>query len=157
LAGAITALLVTGGVFGILNIAKGFDKFGSPRVMTDDVVRTQIEGRGVELPASAGKLYYSIAGFVDQTEFIAFTTAPTDVMQSAISFAQQATNVPVFKSGSKSEYSFINDGPKGWGPEWATPLWDISSVKNGQMFEIRHMFILVDTDNSRVYISMWNE
>jgi uncharacterized protein with LGFP repeats len=94
---------------------------------------------------------------VDHTEYIAFSTAPADAMRAAVAYARRATNSPTFAAGTKSEYRFINEGPGHWGPEWATPLWDITTITNGQVFEIRHLFVLVDSDKSRVYISTWSE
>lgn len=157
LAGAITSLLVIVIIIGLKFVAGSLANFGGPRVLTDAAVRARIEERGVTLPASAGSLYHSIVAFVDHTEFIGFTTAPEDAMPVAIAFARRATNSPAFVPGTRSEHSFVNKGPAGWGPEWASALWDISSVTNGRVFEIRHLFVLVDTDKSRVYISTWSE
>ena len=78
-------------------------------------------------------------------------------MPTALAFAQRTTNAPSFVAGTQSEHYSINEGPEHWGPEWEDPLWDISSVKIGQVFEIRYLFVLVDTDRSRVFISTWSE
>ncbi len=157
LLGVVLTLVLVGIVSFFMAFARGMASWGTPVVMTDEAVRSRLEERGVHLPASANHLYHSIAGFVDHTEYIAFSTAPDDAMPTAIAFAQRATNAPIFTVGTQSEYSFINDGPGHWGPEWASPLWSIAAVTNGQVFEIRYMFVLVDTDKNRVYISTWSE
>ena len=157
IAGVIVTLILTGIVHFCLTFASGMANWGQPVVASDEAVRSRLAARGVDLPASAHHLYHSLAGFVDHNEYIAFSTAPADAMPVAMAFAQRATNSPSFRPGTKSEHSFINDGPRCWGPKWATSLWDITTVTNGQMFEMRHLFVLVDTDKSRVYISTWSE
>ena len=157
LAGVTATLFLVGIVHFGLTFARGMASWGHPVVVSDEAVRSRLVERGVNLPVSAHHLYHSIAGFVDHTEYIAFSAAPSDAMPTALAFARRATNSPSFTPVTKSKHRFINDGPKYWGPEWATPLWDITTVTNGQMFEMRHLFIVVDTDKSRVYISTWSE
>lgn len=157
IAGVIVALIVAGLFHSGLVFKRGMASWGKPVVVSDEAVRSRIAGCGVDLPVSAHHLYHAIAGFMDHTEFIAFSTAPSDAMPTALAFAQRATNAPFFTPGAKSKYGFINDGPGSLGPEWATQLWDISAVTNGQVFEIRQLFILVDAEKSRVYIARWSE
>ena len=157
LAGVIVTLTLVGIAHFFQQLGRGMASWGQPVVVTDEAVRTRLANSGVDLPASAHHLYHAIAGFTDHTEYIAFSTAPSDAMPTAIAFAQSATNSPSFTQGTKSKHSFINDGPRSLGSEWDSPLWDITTVTNGQVFELEHLFILVDTDKSRVYISTWSE
>jgi hypothetical protein len=157
LAGVIVALAIVGIAHLFQNLGRGMASWGQPVVVSDEAVRSRLENSGVDLPESAHHLYHAIAAFVDHTEYIAFSTAPADAMPTAIAFAKRATNSPSFTQGTRSSHSFINDGPSSFGAEWESPLWDIATVTNGQILELEHLFILVDTDKSRVYISTWSE
>ena len=157
LAGALVTLAIVCVVSIASKFSQGLAQWGRPIVCSDDAVRNRFAERGINLPTSAHHLYHAIAGFVDHSEFIGFSTAPEDTLPCAISYAKQRTNSPTFVTGTRSKYDFINKGPQIWGKQWATPLWDITTVTNGQLFEVEHTFILVDTDKNRIYIATWSE
>lgn len=156
-AGVILALLATGVTTILIGVGHGLAGWGTPRVITDEAVRARLQERGVHLPPSAHNLYHSIAGFVDHTEYIAFSATPDESMAAAFAYAKRTTDNPQFIDGARSQFPFINDGPGHWGDEWATTLWDIKPVTKGKVFEERHVFVLVDTETSRVFISTWSE
>ena len=155
--GFVISLIVTITAIRISAYVRRLGAWGMPQVTSDNAVRARLDGRGVLLPESAHHLYHAIAGFVDHEEYIAFSAPYNDCMSSAMKYARRQTNEPIFSKGTKSEYEFINEGPAHWGTEWATPLWDIHNVKSGLVFEERHVFVMVDTDSNRVFISTWSE
>jgi hypothetical protein len=157
LAGVLLTLLLTGATVLIMDVGRGLAAWGTPQVITDEAVRARLTERGVKLPPTAHKLYHSIAGFVDHSEYIAFSATPDECLAAAVAYAKRSSDRPEFKDGIRSQYDFINEGPGHWGDEWKTPLWDIQGVINGRVYEERHLFVLIDTDASRVFISTWSE
>lgn len=138
--------------------ARGLAEWGEPTVLSDADVHNTIIARGVPLPPSANDLYFSIAGFADHTEFIAFTAPVEDSKRAVEEFIRKhACSSTSLKAGTVSEYGFINEGPAGFGEKWRTPQWDISEVKDGLMYEEKYVFALLDKDSGRAYISTWSE
>ncbi|MDA3873483.1 MAG: hypothetical protein PF795_05950, partial [Kiritimatiellae bacterium] len=72
--GVFVTLVIVGTGYFILSFARSLASFGQPVVVSDEAVRSRLVERGVELPESAHHLYHASAGFVDHTEYIAFTT-----------------------------------------------------------------------------------
>ena len=156
-------LLLTGACVGcaltfLALAAKGLTDWGEPTVLSDADVHSKSSARGIPLPSSASNLYFSIEGFVDHTEFIAFT-APIEDSKRAIEefLKKRGCSLTSLEAGTISRYDFINEGPAGFGEKWRTSQWDISQVKNGLMHKEKYIFALLDRNSGRVYISTWSE
>jgi hypothetical protein len=156
-AGVVVTLIIVGVSYLYVSIVNDLSRWGAPVAISDSEVRAKLEERGLQLPNNAHHLYHSITGFTDHTSFMGYSANPEDVMNSAMAFAKRFGFQATFTTGTKSAYSFINDGPAKWGPTWETELWDITAVESGQFFEAKGLFILVDTKKSRVYICRWND
>jgi hypothetical protein len=125
-------------------------------IRTDEAARSKIVSSGVTLPASATNLYYAFQPqFADYLDtWISFSATPSDCMSVAQAIASTKTNTPVFAVGTKSKDANVAGGPAYHHPEYASPRWDLSTVTNGTMFETTGLFVLVDTDKDRVYVSL---
>ncbi len=125
-------------------------------VKTDENARSHIESSGVKLPASATDLYYAyqpqFADYLDT--WISFTATAADCKSVAESLAGSKTSRPTFVSGTRSQSVAVTGGPAYHHPEFATTRWDLSTVTNGTVFETKGLFVLIDNDKSRIYISM---
>jgi hypothetical protein len=152
LAGVLAGLLIAWAGSAVVRISRNALRLGAEEVLTDGSIRQRIGDCGVSLPELTGNLYYSVSGFVDCTEFIAFSAPPGDSMRAAQSFASRKSNGAVLNSGNRSRHDFVNNGPIP-----ATPLWDIGTVANGLMCEGDGFFVLVDTDTNRVYVANWTQ
>ncbi len=124
-------------------------------VRTDGAARSRIVSSGVALPASATNLYYAFqAQFADHLDtWISFSSSSADCTSVAHAIASTKTTSPTFVAGTKSKHDNVSGGPAYHHPEYASPRWDLSTVTNGTMFETKGLFVLVDTDKNRVYIS----
>ncbi|MBN2494537.1 MAG: hypothetical protein JXR96_08110, partial [Deltaproteobacteria bacterium] len=122
----------------------------------DDAARGCIAASGVHLPPTATELYYAFQPqFADYLDtWISFSASSTDCMSAARSLARLERDEPVFVAGTRSRSDAVTGGPAYHHPELATPRWDLSGVTNGKLFETKDLFVLVDTDRSRVYIAL---
>ena len=125
-------------------------------VETGEAARSRIVSNGVALPASATDLYYAFQPqFADHLDtWISFSASPADCLSVAQAVASTKTNAPVFVAGTPSRFDNVTGGPAYHHSEYASPYWDLSTVTNGTMFETKRLFVLVDTDKNRVYISL---
>jgi len=154
LAGIATALLILGGVA----LYREYDSIAGPEVLQDGLAHVRCLERGVPIPNSAKDVYYFyLEGFVNYREYFAFTVAPSEVHDVAQACAKRVAANPTFTNGTESAQWFVNGGPGHGHSKWPTPLWDLNSVKNGEMFEKGQLFVLVDTDKNRVYIATWGD
>jgi hypothetical protein len=142
-------------IFLILSIAVSGCGLSST-VRTDEAARGRILSNGVKLPGSATNLYYAFQPqFADYLDtWISFTATPADCMGVVQALARSKTNAPAFVSGTRSRDDAVTGGPAYHHPEFASPCWDLSSVTNGTMFETKALFVLIDNDKHRVYISL---
>jgi hypothetical protein len=125
-------------------------------VRTGEAARGRILSNGVRLPISATNLYYAFqpqfANYIDT--WISFTATPADCTSVAQALARSKTNAPVFVPGTRSREDAVTRGPAYHHPEFASPCWNLSSVTNGTMFETKGLFVLIDNDNHRIYVSL---
>lgn len=140
----------------IMSLCAGCGFNTSTVVRVDEAARSKIVSSGVTLPASATNLYYAFQPqFADYLDtWISFSATPSGCMSVARTIASTKTNAPVFGVGTKSKDANVTGGPAYHHPEYASPRWDLSTVTNGTMFETTGLFVLVDTDNNRVYVSL---
>jgi len=154
LAGIATVLLILGGVI----LYREYDGIGKPEVLQDGFAHVRCLERGVPIPNSAKDVYYFyLEGFVNYREYFAFTVAPSEAHDVAQACAKRVTTNPTFTSGKESAQWFVNGGPGHDHSKWTTPLWDLNTVTNGELFEKGQLFVLVDTGKSRVYIATWGD
>ena len=125
-------------------------------VKTGEAARSSIAASGVTLPASASNLYYAHQPqFSDNLDtWISFSANSTDCMATAKAVAGGKAITPVFILGTRSRSEAVSEGPAYHHAEYATPLWDLSTVKNGTMLETNGLFVLVDLDAHKVYIAL---
>ena len=125
-------------------------------VKTGEAARSSIAASGVTLPSSASNLYYANQPqFSDNLDtWISFSANSGDCMTTAKAFAVGKTIALVFNPGTRSKSDAVTGGPAYHHAEYATPLWDLSTVKNGTMIETKGLFVLVDLDANKVYISL---
>jgi hypothetical protein len=125
-------------------------------VKTGEAARSSIAASGVTLPASASNLYYALQPqFSDNLDtWISFSADRADCMATAKAVSGSKAIAPVFTPGTRSKSDAVTGGPAYHHAEYATPLWDLSTVKNGTMLETKGLFVLVDLDVDKVYISL---
>ena len=118
--------------------------------------RKKIESYGLGLPKSATNLYYAYQPqFADRLDtWIAFSADSEDCMRIARKIAATKSDSPKFISGTRAKSEAVSAGPKYGYTGYATSLWDLSVVKAGTKFEIDGLFVLVDLDHNRVFISL---
>jgi len=134
------------------SILDGFLSWGESEIFSDQDVRQRITQRGIKLPEHAGRLYYEIHGFIDHSEYIAFSTTPQEAMQIAQAFALRFSEDPQFVDVSAKDIAKKTTIY----PLEKTLYWDISDIKRRQIFEQEFVVILVDTEKGRVYITTWS-
>jgi len=124
--------------------------------MTGESARSRIIASGVTLPASASDLYYAHQPqFSDRLDtWISFSTNSADSMATAKAVAGIKAKTAVFSPGTRSKSEAITGGPAYNDAKYTTPYWDLSTVSNGTMFETKGMFVMVDLDVHKVYISL---
>jgi hypothetical protein len=146
LAVAITAVLFTSGCGPDLRTV----------VHTDKAARAPILATGVTLPTSATDLYYAFqpqfSDYIDT--WISFSADAADCVSAAQAAARTKTPTPTFVAGTQSPLKRVTGGAAYHHPEFASPRWDLSTVRNGTMFETNGLFVLIDTDKNRTYIAM---
>jgi hypothetical protein len=125
-------------------------------VKTGEAARSRITATGVTLPASASNLYYAHQPQFSDTldTWISFSADSAECMVAAKAVAGGKAIAPVFTPGTRSKSEAVTGGPAYHHAEYATRLWDLSTVKNGTMLETKGLFVLVDLDAHRVYISL---
>lgn len=140
----------------IVVLYREYDNIGKPQVLNNGDAHVRFLERGVPVPNSAKDLYYFyLEGFTNYREYFSFSTDLSDARAVAQTCAKRVVKNPIFTNNIQSTQWFVNDGPGHDNPKWKTPLWNLNSVKNGELFEDKQLFVLVDIDNSRVYISTW--
>ena len=125
-------------------------------IQTGATARSQIVANGVSLPSSATDFYYAFQPqFSDHLDtWISFSATPADCMIAAQAVAGKKIPTPVFISGTRSQHNNVTGGPAYHQPKYASSYWNLSTITHGSMFECKGLFVLVDTDKNKVYISL---
>lgn len=125
-------------------------------IQLDAGARSYIATNGVSLPASATDLYYAFQPqFSDHLDtWISFSATSADCIIVAQAVASKKVANPVFISGTRSQRDNVTGGPAYHQPKYASKYWNLSAVTHGSMFECKGLFVLVDTDKNKVYISL---
>lgn len=130
--------------------------FGGKVAPTEEAARASITKRFPALPSSASDLYYCTRSGFGHSKYFAFSTTSAEAMPLAKALAQRMSKTdkaPSFKRFPNGQ--IFNDAPvRYWRLGRANPLWDISTVKNGKIFEHDYFFVLVDIDKSRIYFRL---
>ena len=125
-------------------------------IQTDEAARASILDSGVKLPASARDLYFAFqpqfANYLDT--WISFSAEAAECMSAAQAIARTKTPAPNFVSGTRSSSDAVSGGPAYHHHEFASPRWDLSTVRNGTTFEANGLFVLIDNDKNRTYIAL---
>lgn len=124
-------------------------------IETGAAARTQITANGLSLPASATDLYYAFQPqFSDHLDtWVSFSASQADCRSVAQAVASKMVATPVFTSGTRSKHKNVTGGPAYHHPKYTSIYWNLSTVTNGSMFECKGLFVLIDTDKNKVYIS----
>ena len=111
---------------------------------------------GVKLPISATALYYAFQPqFADHLDtWISFSADAAECISTAQALARTKNPKPDFVSGTRSSSDAITGGPAYHHPEFASPRWNLSTVRNGTIFETKGLFVLIDNENNRTYIAL---
>ena len=154
LTGCVTTVVVLGLavlLFAIRDIWKSCDTV----VLVDEAARSKIQEIGAALPNSASNLYYALQPqFADYHDtWASFSANVADCRDYARSLASREIDAPVFVPGPRSRHEPVTKGPAYHHPALATQWWNLAAVTNGEVFEARRLFILVDAGNNRVYVS----
>jgi hypothetical protein len=125
-------------------------------VRTGDRARSRILSSGVTLPISATNLYYAFQPqFADYLDtWISFSASPADCLSVARTLASAKTNNPALVPGTRSRFDNVTGGPGYHHPEYRSAHWDLGTVTHGTMFETDGLFVMVDTERNRIYISL---
>ena len=75
-------------------------------------------------------------------------------MSVAQAVARTKAPTPSFVPGTRSNRNATTGGPAYHHREFASSLWDLSTVTNGTMFETKGLFVLIDNDKNRIYIAL---
>ncbi len=155
-AGAAVVLLMAGGAVATGLVIHSLWASTDTVILTGHDAHSRIKDTGVTLPDSADELFYAYQPqFADYHDtWISFSVDPDACMAAAQELALLGSKAPVFVAGTRSRYAWVNGGPAYHHPELATRHWDLTTVTNGKVFEAKRFFILVDTDTSRIYMSL---
>lgn len=154
LVGCVTTVAVLG--FSVLFfVIRDLGRSCDTVVLMDEAARNKIEEIGVKLPNSASNLYYALQPqFADYHDtWASFSATAADCEDFARRLASREIDAPVFVPGTHSRHEQVTRGPAYHQPALATPRWNLTTVTNGEVFEVRRLFILVDIGNDRVYVS----
>jgi len=125
---------------------------GRPRVLTSQEAVDAIQEQFC-LPEGASDVYYARAGFRKTDEFVSFHADAAECWQAAEAFA--GVERSQFKQGNTSRFDWINKGPAAWGKGFETEAWNPSDVSHGMLYEKQGCFVLIDTEQNRVYLCQW--
>jgi len=117
----------------------------------------KISTAGVPVPEGAAEPMYWYECGIDHTAYMSYVLPKEDVPANVrqVMGAWGAAGTP--RQGMRSEFYWINTGPKRKPAGWQTRYWDLASVHDGIMYEERYRFVCGDLGTGRVYVSTWSE
>ena len=145
--GIVTTLAVILFYVIVTSFAEGF----GPQVLTDDSVRSRVEGFfGTPLPPVAGKLYYREEGFQDSCCHVGLSLPPAEAWDL----------IGKFTSKEKKDFKVLEAHTRPYHPD-ESPLWRLEDMTSPVYFEIKrdetYTFVAYDETSQRLlaYFSSW--
>ena len=114
----------------------------------------------IEIPKSAGEIYFFRSGGKDKIKFCSFNLPPKEIDK----FAKEFVGVGLSQFRNMGDYSFefkawgfAISGPTTWGEKWKTPHWNIEEIYERCIFfetdkKGGGRSMVVDPDTNRVYL-----